>query len=67
MTSPVPSYIKTGESMADIAQLVEQLICNQRVGSSSLSVGTIFKIWIYNYIHKKHSAENNVCPHKTKI
>ncbi len=26
---------------ADIAQLVEQLICNQRVGSSSLSVGTI--------------------------
>ena len=26
---------------ADIAQLVEQLICNQWVGSSSLSVGTI--------------------------
>ena len=27
--------------VADIAQLVEQLICNQWVGSSSLSVGTI--------------------------
>ena len=26
---------------ADIAQLVELLICNQWVGSSSLSVGTI--------------------------
>ena len=25
----------------DIAQLVEQLICNQRVGSSSLSAGVI--------------------------
>lgn len=28
---------------ADIAQLVELLICNQWVGSSSLSVGTIKK------------------------
>ena len=28
------------ESRADISQLVEQLICNQWVGSSSLSVGT---------------------------
>lgn len=29
--------------IADIAQLVELLICNQWVGSSSLSVGTIKK------------------------
>ena len=32
---------------ADIAQLVEQLICNQWVGSSSLSVGTIKKTRLY--------------------
>ena len=32
-----PSY----HCIADIAQLVELLICNQWVGSSSLSVGTI--------------------------
>ena len=29
-------------SVAAIAQLVEHLICNQRVGSSSLSGGTTF-------------------------
>lgn len=28
--------------VADLAQLVELLICNQWVGSSSLSIGTIF-------------------------
>ena len=40
---------KTGTNLATekvfaaaIAQLVEHLICNQRVGSSSLSGGTIF-------------------------
>ena len=31
-------------SRAPIAQLVERLICNQRVGSSSLSGGTIHLI-----------------------
>lgn len=35
------SYIKFCRENADIAQLVELLICNQWVGSSSLSVGTI--------------------------
>lgn len=29
-------------SFSDIAQLVEQLICNELVGSSSLSIGAIF-------------------------
>ena len=28
---------------AEIAQLVERLICNQRVGSSSLSFGTSYR------------------------
>ena len=32
---------KNSHVKADIAQLVELLICNQWVGSSSLSVGTI--------------------------
>lgn len=32
---------------APIAQLVEHLICNQRVGSSSLSGGTIFLFLSY--------------------
>ena len=32
---------------ADIAQLVELLICNQWVGSSSLSIGTIKKASVY--------------------
>ena len=34
---------KNSHVKADIAQLVELLICNQWVGSSSLSVGTIKK------------------------
>lgn len=36
-----PSVYKGFQSKADLAQLVELLICNQWVGSSSLSVGTI--------------------------
>jgi hypothetical protein len=32
--------------VAGLAQLVEHLICNQRVGSSSLSTGTSFPLYI---------------------
>ena len=46
---PSPVISKTGTNLAivkvlvaAIAQLVEHPICNQRVGSSSLSGGTIF-------------------------
>lgn len=45
-SSPSPSAIKLKQIVnkfyADIAQLVEQLTCNEKVGSSSLSVGTNF-------------------------
>ena len=52
---------------APIAQLVEQLICNQWVGSSSLSGGTILpkqrtdipdEIMIRGYRHVTHSVHN---------
>ena len=41
---------------ADIAQLVELLICNQWVGSSSLSVGTIQKHRLYGgvFVYKEY-------------
>ncbi len=38
-----PSVYKGFQSKADLAQLVELLICNQWVGGSSPSVGTIKK------------------------
>lgn len=41
-TQKILSY-KVSRNCADIAQLVELLICNQWVGSSSLSVGTSFQ------------------------
>ena len=53
---------------APIAQLVEQLICNQWVGSSSLSGGTILpkqltdipdEIMIRGYHHVTHSVHNS--------
>ena len=33
---------RSSQFFSDVAQLVEQLICNERVGSSSLSIGAIF-------------------------
>ena len=51
----MPVVSKTGTNLATekvftaaIAQLVEHLICNQRVGSSSLSGGTTFPQHIQN-------------------
>lgn len=49
---------------ADLAQLVELLICNQWVGSSSLSIGTSFKPLVFQgflfylayLIHHKNSV-----------
>ncbi len=44
---------KTSDEIADVAQLVEHLICNQGVGGSSPSVGTIFilflEFWYLSY------------------
>ena len=44
---------KTSDEIADVAQLVEHLICNQGVGGSSPSVGTInillLKFWYQSY------------------
>ena len=43
LTSKVGTNLASGKVLvAAIAQLVEHLICNQRVGSSSLSGGTTF-------------------------
>ena len=44
---------ETFDKIADVAQLVEHLICNQGVGGSSPSVGTInillLKFWYQSY------------------
>lgn len=37
-------------AIAGLAQLAEQLICNQQVVSSSLSTGTNFKKWLREQI-----------------
>ena len=47
---------KIVKKVADIAQLVEQLICNQRVGSSSLSVGTSFQALLILNCHAEASS-----------
>ena len=40
------SFSKKEKAIADVAQLVEQLICNQLVGGSIPSIGSSFrKIW----------------------
>ena len=48
---------------ADIAQLVEQLICNQWVGSSSLSGGTMFSItyiiWYFSFLSGETQGKQN--------
>ena len=51
---------KTSHVKADIAQLVELLICNQWVGSSSLSVGTIkTKMHLYGAFFVLNNVENS--------
>ena len=34
------------ERLAGVAQLVEQLICNQQVGGSNPFSGSFFEIWV---------------------
>lgn len=58
-----PSVYKGFQSKADLAQLVELLICNQWVGGSSPSIGTSFKPLVFQgflfylayLIHHKNS------------
>ncbi len=48
-SQPVSSYNPPPGGMARIAQLVEQLICNQPVGGSSPSAGSGMRqnLWIF--------------------
>lgn len=51
---PLADRLSTGRHYkiifkADIAQMAEQLPCKQKVGSSMLSVGTKFIMWVIHY------------------
>ncbi len=57
------SLSSTRKRGASIAQLVEQLICNQWVGSSSLSGGTMFSItyiiWCFSFLSVETQGKQN--------
>ncbi len=54
--SPLLKLFYRGIKKADVAQLVEQLICNQLVGGSSPSIGSTF-IAILNYLGGYQSGQ----------
>ena len=43
--------------IADVAQLVEQLICNQRVGGSSPFIGSIESLYVRKRIREQEVLE----------
>ena len=60
LTLPSPSATIQSEGQADVAQLVEQLIRNQQVVSSSLTVGSILSI-TYRILAKSVSSVSTLC------
>ena len=50
-------FLAISAASAGIAQLVEHLICNQRVASSNLAAGTIFPSYFNNLNCRLHRDE----------